>query len=167
MAGVSPTAPYRHFASREALLAAVLVVGFKDFAKDLDAARRTHTDEVEALVAAGLALVLFAAEHPLLYRLMFGVECDKLAHPELLEAGQEGLQVLVDAVIACKAAGLLGDESVEQVVLTSWSLVHGFASLYIDGALKAVMPIMHLRKTADALIRVAVYGALPNARAAG
>lgn len=139
-AGVSVAAPYRHFADREALLAAVLAKGFGELARRTDSARRAAPDAMAGLLAVGLAYVAFAADHPSIYRLMFGPECDKSAHPELMAAGHSALAVLLDAVAACKAAGLIGNADVQQVALAGWSLSHGLASLHADGILAATMP---------------------------
>ncbi len=139
-AGVSVAAPYRHFADREALLAAVLAKGFRELAQRTDAARRGAPDPMSALMAVGLAYVAFAGDRPAIYRLMFGPECDKAGHPDLLAAGHEALSVLVDAVSTCKAEGLIGDADVLQVALAGWATSHGLASLHADGILAATMP---------------------------
>jgi AcrR family transcriptional regulator len=160
-AGVSVAAPYRHFADREALLAAVLASGFLELARRTDEARRAETDAMAALVAVGLAYVKFAADHPAIYRLMFGPECDKAAHPDLMAAGHQALSVLIDAVAACKAAGLIGDADVPQVALAGWSLSHGLASLHADGILAASLP-QDLNATARALMHMLVDGVRPR-----
>jgi AcrR family transcriptional regulator len=155
--GVSVAAPYRHFADREALLAAVLAGGFRELARRTDSARRVAPDAMAGLMAVGLAYVAFAADHPSIYRLMFGRECDKSTHPELMAAGHEALAVLMDAVAACKAAGLIGNADVQQVALAAWSLSHGLASLHADGMLAARMP-GDLDATARTLMRMLVDG---------
>lgn len=151
-AGVSVAAPYRHFADREALLAAVLVEGFLQLAKRTEAARRAAPDPLSALAATGLAYVQFAAAHPRTYRLMFGPECDKSRHPALMEAGHAALGVLLQAVADCAAAGLLRpDADAQQVALAGWSLTHGLASLHVDGLLAGKIANENLTATAQAL----------------
>ena len=66
-AGVSHNAPYRHFAEREALLAALAAKGFEMLAQAQQAAAAKG-----GLRAMGEAYVLFALEHPQRFRLMFG-----------------------------------------------------------------------------------------------
>jgi len=160
-AGVSVAAPYRHFADREALLAAVLAEGFRELARRTDDARRSAPDPMSGLMAVGLAYVAFAAEHPSIYRLMFGPECDKSSHPDLMAAGHAALGVLMDAVAACKTAGLIGNADVQQVALAGWSMSHGLASLHADGILAAAMPA-EIDATARALIRMLVDGVRPR-----
>jgi len=160
-AGVSVAAPYRHFADREALLAAVLAAGFRELARRTEAARRAARSPMAALVGVGLAYVAFAGDHPRIYRLMFGAECDKAHHPDLMAAGHEALSVLIDAVADCKAAGLIGRADVQQVALAGWSLSHGLASLHADGILAQTMP-RDLDATARTLIRMLVDGIRPR-----
>ena len=63
-AGVSPTAPYRHYADKEALLAALATDGFAQLAGHLEAAAE--------LTDMAVAYVAFALAHPGLFRLMYG-----------------------------------------------------------------------------------------------
>jgi AcrR family transcriptional regulator len=139
-AGVSVAAPYRHFADREALLAAVLAKGFRELARRTEKARRAKRDARAALLAVGIAYVGFAADHPAIYRLMFGPDCDKAAHPDLLAAGSEAFAVLTRAVSDCAARGLINAAEVQQAALAGWALSHGLASLHADGILAATIP---------------------------
>lgn len=61
-AGVSHTAPYRHFADRQALLAALAEEGFATLAAELDG--KPWRDQA-------VAYVRFALAHPARFRLMF------------------------------------------------------------------------------------------------
>lgn len=160
-AGVSVAAPYRHFADREALLAAVLARGFRELARRTGQARRAAAEPMDALVAVGLAYVSFAAERPAIYRLMFGPECDKAAHPDLMAAGHEAFGVLVDAVEDTRRAGLIGDADAGAVALAGWSLSHGLASLHADGILAATLPV-DLPGAARALMGMLVDGVRPR-----
>ncbi len=112
-AGVSHNAPYRHFASREALLAALAAEGFGR----LGAALR----QAGGLAGQGRAYLAFAAEHPALYRLMFGAELQGTSHPALREAAAGAFAAL---------AGVAADRS---TALAAWALVHGLAGLRADG----------------------------------
>lgn len=160
-AGVSVAAPYRHFADREALLAAVLAAGFRELAERTEAARRAQRAPLDALVAVGLAYIAFAVDRPALYRLMFGPDCDKAAHPELMAAGHAAFGVLVDAVVAAQAAGLIGDREVGDVALAGWSMSHGLASLHADGLL-AGRGGPDPSEAAKALMRLLVDGVRPR-----
>ncbi len=132
-AGVSSAAPYRHFEDREALLAAVLAEGFDALAAHTEAARQAAPDARAALLAIGLAYVAFASARPRLYRLMFGPECDKARHPELMAAGDRALGVLLRTVSDAHAAGLIEAAQVQPLALAGWSLSHGLSTLHADG----------------------------------
>ena len=81
--GVSHQAPYRHYPSRDHLLAAIMQRCFEDFANFLDQASKAHVSD--ALLGMGQAYMHYAAQHPLEYRLMFGTPWpEPAAHPELV-----------------------------------------------------------------------------------
>ncbi len=126
-AGVSAMAPYRHYPDKEALLAAVAVQGFGG----LCAVLRTADDAAptgQALVEQAVAYVRYALENPALFRLMFGPK--RLGtHPELTAAGEAAYAVLAARV----AAEAPADTDRDARALGCWSLVHGLASLFLDG----------------------------------
>lgn len=71
--GVSPMTPYRYFANREDILAAVRIQGFERFAAALEAVYAdTGGDKAARAMAAGRAYVDFAFANANTYRLMFG-----------------------------------------------------------------------------------------------
>jgi AcrR family transcriptional regulator len=156
-AGVSVAAPYRHFADRAALLAAVLAEGFDGLAEHTERARRAAPDALAALRAVGVAYVDFAAAHPSVYRLMFGPDCDKPAYPDLMAAGERALAVLVRSVRDAQAAGRVQAGPAEPVALAGWSLCHGLASLHVDGLLTATLP-MPVHDAAEQLVDMLVRG---------
>ena len=125
-AGVSAMAPYRHFADKEALLAAVAAHGFTLLAARL-AEADTAPDPVDALVAQGVAYVRFACEDPDRFRLMFGA-AQPAGHPDLRAAGGTGY-----AILARRVATLADESRRDDLTLACWSLVHGLASLLVDG----------------------------------
>jgi len=135
-AKVSAMAPYRHFADKEALLAAVAEYGFHQLATRLSAAAASAADPRFGLAALGVAYVVFACDEPSLFKLMFGPMIEKKsAHPALDEAGGACFDVLRQAVAAARFFD--GDVDLQSVSLACWSLVHGLASLIIDGRLMA------------------------------
>src|SRR5215469_5644178 len=133
-ARVSAMAPYRHFADKEALLAAVAENGFRELAGRLTAAAATAADPRAGLAALGVAYVLFACDQPSLFKLMFGPMIEqKSAHPALDEAGGACFNALRQAVAAAKFVDT--DSDAGDVALACWSLVHGLSALIVDGRL--------------------------------
>jgi AcrR family transcriptional regulator len=125
--GVSPTATYRHFADKEALLAALAAEGFHDLADRQEAARR----EADPLPAMGRAYVAFALERRGLFRLMFGPDLtDRGKYPELKEAADRSFHVYQGGVHPGAAP-----QPVDIAAIAAWALVHGLALLFLDGVL--------------------------------
>ena len=134
--GVSHQAPYRHYPSRDHLLAAIMQRCFEDFATFLDQASKAHASD--ALLGMGQAYMLFAAEHPLEYRLMFGIPWPKpAAHPELVRHAvhafdllrhhlQQQLQQRADTKQSDMLA-LLAQAELQALFI--WSALHGMASI--------------------------------------
>ena len=129
-AGVSAMAPYRHFPDKEALLAAVATVGFERLRGVLERADRggEGKEAREALYAQGEAYVAFACTQPGLFRLMFAVRSGDARPQALCDASAAAYAVLSDRVAALVPPVVASEEA-----LRSWALVHGIASLVVDG----------------------------------
>src|SRR5215831_7851 len=133
-AKVSAMAPYRHFADKEALLAAVAEYGFRHLTARFTTAVAGAPDPRAGLAALGVAYVLFARDEPSLFKLMFGPAIErKFAHPGLDEAGRACFDALRHAVEAAGFADRPAD--LDDVSLACWSLVHGLSALVVDGRL--------------------------------
>jgi AcrR family transcriptional regulator len=125
--GVSHNAPSRHFATRQALLAAIAIAGYEDLsARTANAGERAQSTE-EAMVRRGLAYVGFALERPALFRLMFSDQIDRKAYRDLDLTAQTSLLALMPQVSAA-----YGERSLREATLAAWSMVHGLAQLLID-----------------------------------
>jgi AcrR family transcriptional regulator len=135
-AGVSPGAPYHHFADRAALLSALSDEGFRRLATALCDTKANAATPVEALTAMIETYVHFARRNPAYFQLMFRPELKK-SHksPQGEEASEDAFAVLHETVEACVAAGLMARVDKEVLAMTLWSLVHGLASLWLDGHL--------------------------------
>ncbi|HYZ34333.1 MAG TPA: WHG domain-containing protein [Crenalkalicoccus sp.] len=127
-AGVSATAPYRHFADKEALLAALAARGFEAFGAALAAAA---AEGPKPLLAMGLAYVRFALARPGRFRLMFGPGiADRARYPELLEAQRRAFGHL-----AAATGGGGRPDAPSTAAVAAWAQVHGLAQLILDGML--------------------------------
>jgi len=136
-AGVSHTAPYRHFTDKAALLAAIAQEGFVEFGQYLTAAVTTAGGKpIESLQATGMAYVRFALDHPTHFRVMFGCFPDnEPSNSELYKVSKSTFQILVDVISAGQAAGLMKSGDPEFLALGQWSMVHGLSMLLLDGML--------------------------------
>lgn len=108
-AGVSHNAPYRHFADRDSLLAALAEQGFEELEKALEGLNGRSLGE---------AYVRFALSRPQRFRLMFA---------------RRRASVLPQRF--AQAFGELG-ENAQAASAAAWALVHGLAQLLIDGHLE-------------------------------
>lgn len=132
-AGVSATAVYRHFADKDALLAAIAGEGLAM----LGAAQRTASDSAgggeRGFAATGAAYVRFALAHPVLFRLIF-----QHPAPPGLMTDEGGRQPNAMALLRANAAALAPAGTDPQVfALQAWSLAHGLAMLMLDRQIPA------------------------------
>lgn len=135
-AGVSPTAPYRHFDSRQALLAALATEGFEELAESMAAADRD--DPIEALFECGRNYIRYAEANPVKYHLMFGdVIGDFSGHEALFEAARHCYALLEGKLVNGQESGALRGGDVRELGGTVWAMVHGLAGLVITARSKA------------------------------
>jgi AcrR family transcriptional regulator len=147
-AGVSPGAPYRHYADRDALISAVAAVGYRELARYLAAAHPSPTTR-DDLAAVAVAYVQFALDRPALFRVMFGEPCDRDSSERV--AATEAISQYVGAVVRQSFPGV--DE--EAMSTAVWGLVHGLAFLHLDGKLDASTPAV-----VSARVRAALHALL-------
>jgi AcrR family transcriptional regulator len=135
-AGVSPGAPYHHFADRGALLAALSAQGFRLLAQDMGAARASTESPVQALSAELRAYVAFAQRHPAYFRLMFRPELSGWHKDPAVKAAVEDAERQLDETVAdCARAGVIPAGQADPLAVMAWSMAHGLASLWLDGML--------------------------------
>jgi AcrR family transcriptional regulator len=137
-AGVSAAAPYRHFTDKADLLATVAEQGFLDLHTALAAGEDAAAGPSDKLIGIGRAYVRWAVGHPDQYRVMFGADNDKAKHPSLAVAAGQAFGHLLDAIAECQGVGLLRGQESREAAGPLWSLVHGIASLAIEGELRNV-----------------------------
>ena len=128
--GVTVGAPYRHFADRDELLAAVAVRALRVFVQALTAHSSQADPPERRLAAMASGYVRFAAEQRALFSVVFGFGLDKKGrYPELRQA-YEDVEGLLGSCVAelCPgdpaAAGQLED-AIE-------AIAHGYATLLTD-----------------------------------
>jgi AcrR family transcriptional regulator len=139
--GVAVSAPYRHFADRDALLAAVAVRAAELLADQLD--RQVLVGPpAQRLAAAARTYVRFASDHRPLFQALAGSGLDKDRHPEIARAAQTiGAAFTAPAAELTKGVELTdgaeladGDEpATAQLALAIVATAHGHATLMLDG----------------------------------
>ena len=124
--GVSATAAYRHFTSKEDLLASVAAEGFRELAAAMESATRG----ANPLTRAGLAYIEFAHQNRGLFRLMFGPVLAERAKYPALQAATAGVEAVLLRGVADLDQRPLDDN---HAAMAAWGLVHGLAHLIVDG----------------------------------
>ena len=133
LAGVSHSAPYRHFRGKAGLLEAVAQAGFNRLAGMVDAAHDAFPDDPEAqLRAAGVAYVEWATENPERTHLMYGGMMKSEDVPEALRACAEDAYAGIFRIIdEGRRAGVFGGDDTDSVVISAWAVVHGLTMLIL------------------------------------
>lgn len=132
-AGVSHTAPYRHFPNKAALLTALAARGFAELADGLAAVVREHeSDPKRQLREAGRCYVVHALAKPRRTLLMFGGNVFLDGTDETLQhEGRRAFDGLQDIIEAGQKALVFRDDPVRTLALGLWSSVHGLVMLLL------------------------------------
>jgi len=135
-AGVTHAAPYRHFTDKEALLACLAEEGFDRLRTEIEQAI-VGTLGLARTEAIGVAYVRFARTNPSQFRVMFGSEVgDKRRYPGLVHADQAVFDLLSEAIRGGQETGEIPAGNPARMGLVSWSMLHGVASLVVDGQME-------------------------------
>ena len=124
--GVSQTAPYRHFKTKEVLYASVATEGFKKLSKafHVDANKKITKKH---LVEIGCKYIEFGLKNANTYDLMFGTAVGNFAdYPELLESANSSYENFRSSF--SKLAND-SDEVIAFKCITLWSMVHGLVGI--------------------------------------
>ena len=164
-AGVSHAAPAHHFGDITGLLSELAAIGFQRFraamSEAAEKAKSTGTSEGEARAKA---YVGFARNNACMFQLMFRAEKLDYQRPMLREASIQAFENLARAV------GAKRHEEVSPTHLTLaqaaeiarlWSMVHGFALLYLDGRLHNIMAGLPAGTTEETLLAAMLKSSEP------
>ncbi len=124
--GVSPTAVYRHFPNKDALLAALAHEGLTMLGNAQRRAYDTAGGGMKGFVETGRAYVRFALAHPALFRLVFA-HGDPAHLPS--HKTDPASQLLHDSTVELTGGN---GAAAERLALQAWSLGHGIAMLMLD-----------------------------------
>jgi AcrR family transcriptional regulator len=135
-AGVSPGAPFRHFASRDALMTAVAIEAQRRFRAEIDAtlAENPQGDPLARLRAFGIAYLRWAMRNPAHFEIISsGRLFDYDRSAELLRDNAEVIGAMAATIEQAAAQGQLRETNVGRVQIAARALVYGFARMNIDG----------------------------------
>ena len=159
-AGVSATAPYRHFATKQCLLAAIATQGFCTLRNEHAAIAAADLDLEERMLKMSLCYVNFAIANPTTYQLMFGSVLGDFSEYEMLNQAVEASYAEVDKLLNELVTTHSLDVDVRQLGGVLWSFLHGISSLLISEMnvggddSKPMQAITALRQDHEAALRL-------------
>ncbi|MEU1942939.1 TetR/AcrR family transcriptional regulator [Streptomyces sp. NPDC059474] len=132
--GIAAPSIYPHFPDQPAIMLAVVQREFTELATLLrSVAQEAGDDPREQLYAVCRSYLAFAKSHPERYRTMFGglwmptLGDNSLTEEDLVSLGSTAIQVLVDVLADCAAAGQCAISDPGLDAITLWLSLHGLA----------------------------------------
>lgn len=142
-AGVSHSAPLRHFRSLSDLRAEVAAAGFEQLLEALENAAATLPGEAsvrQRLRAACRAYICVATENAALFALMFRAEDLDPGNLRYVQSGIAAFDALVAHVRELQQRGWHVSQDTRLLAGSLWSAVHGFAALWSQRAFAGPIP---------------------------
>jgi len=150
-AGVSHAAPAHHFGDKAGLLTAYATEGMAEMAARMAAARAAGAEGggpnavkrlTDTLGRLAVAYVTFAVEQPARFTVMFGSEQLHTDDPSYRAASESAFEELYTAVLAVCPDLRRDDPELMHAATGAWSIVHGFATLWLAGHLDETITSM-------------------------
>lgn len=156
--GVSPGAPFRHFSSRDALLAAVAEQAMERLAKAVDAGQlATDADPLEQIRLIGLAYIGWAAENPTHFAIISQRNLVPLEGSARRQNDAIKDRMMALLKLAQSQGHMLQEADPQAVLLSCRALVYGLSRMLIDGHFPEWCPqgdpLEWMRQSLDHFIR--------------
>lgn len=128
-ASVSQTAPYRHFKTKDSLLAEVSKRGFEELTEKLQTASNAikNSTKKDQFLEMGLAYIEFGLEKKNTYDLMFSPIIDIAEYPELQNAAAGAFNELVK--ILTELFPGISEDDLGKKCIKFWAMIHGLVGL--------------------------------------
>jgi hypothetical protein len=105
-----------------------------------------------------VAYIQFAVQNPVHYRVMFDASLsNRTLYPPLYQTAVQNFDCLVQTLVECQQAGLIGAGEPKQLAQIHWSLVHGLSLLLIDQQF-ATMGCAPIDELANAAVKTLIDG---------
>lgn len=166
-AGVSHAAPAHHFRDVGGLLTELAATGFERLTASILKVRVGGRDAAKWVMRGNLAYIEFALDHPALFRLMFHSAHVDRTSERFRTAGGAAFATLKRALAGLRgppAADLRASESWrDPELLEQWALIHGLATLAMEGQLGRNLPRKRLLRALKSVLELSV-GAMQERR---
>lgn len=154
--GVSHNAPYKHFDSRDALLAAVAQRDFEALRVTCSAIRASKQAPLPKLMKGMRVMVTFGQEHPARYRLLFANRMVAAAGGELKVAAGGAFAEFLALVEACQRAGKLPDVPAATLTSLLFATLHGLISMESVGGLHPEKGLRSIESSLKTLVELII-----------
>jgi len=134
--GVSHGAPARHFPDKAALLTALATEALDRFRTAMQVAGEAGDTALERYRAIGRGYVRFAIENPAYFHIVGRPEFYSAGDAEFSRGYQEFFETMRQAATAAWRESGVRQLDPETFLITTWSMVHGLATLWLDGTLE-------------------------------
>lgn len=132
-ANLSHMAVYRHFSSKDSLIAAIVVENFKLLSVSMKSIVNNELDSYKLLHSVIYKYYIFAMENPHHYQLMFNTNWDEEQYPEIKESAQYVFQFVVDLIFELFSDTQLKKDSLLKKTAILYSFIHGLVELHLNG----------------------------------
>lgn len=134
-AGLSHNAPYKHFASRSALLAAVATVWLDELAQAVAAIRMSRRKPIEKLRSTIELIIDYRHRHPARFKLLFNSPETAAAGGELKAKALDLFEQVRAIVQQCQEAGKLPQAPSQALASLIFATAHGLLAIESNGGL--------------------------------
>jgi AcrR family transcriptional regulator len=148
-AGVSHSAPYSHFADKQALIAAISTEGFRQLYQQVITVTEQYQEQPSRqLVEVAWAYLQFALDDPDRFKVMFsGILEKEKEYPEFVEESQRNFQLVKMIIEENQASGVLRSGPSDLAALSVWGIIHGFIMLLLEGQIShTILDRINLRE---------------------
>lgn len=129
---VSHTAPYKHFKTKEELLAEIAMDGFESLTLELKKNLSKKINKNLLLLIAEI-YINFGMKNPIQYKLMFGGVIKNLEnYPDVFQKSKESYNTFKKLINKLIEAKIVKKSNVNHLTFYAWSLLHGFVTLMED-----------------------------------
>ncbi|WP_419806331.1 TetR/AcrR family transcriptional regulator [Terriglobus sp.] len=154
--GISHNAPYKHFKSRDALLAAVATADFVALTHTFKAVRQRRAKATGKLMQALKVVVDFSVQHPARYRLLFNDPAIAAQKGKLEQTATAAFSEFIAIVKECQAAGTLPDASETTIAGLLFATMHGLIALEANGRMHPEKGLHGVENGLETLIQLLV-----------